>query len=818
MSELSRDNMESESCAGDVQRRLSQELALYRPRFLYLALFFAAYVLAAGFAQLLAIMPETGISLWPPGGLFMATLILTARWSWPWWVLAGLAAELAGNLLWFHNPLPVAVLIYAGNALEAMAGAWLVNRFCKRPARLETLQEVLALVVLGAGVAPVVSATVGSSTLALFGMQPFTRAWPLWWIGDATGVLIFAPLALVVLQGWQDVARFSTARVLEACILALIFLGISTLSLSGFLPFAYIIMPALLWAALRFELKGAVITLVLLALMTAVFTVTGLGQFAGDPESQKQKHVMLQLFLAISALSALIVAALSRQHQQALLTLQTANDDLERRVVERTETLRESEARMRLVQESTGVGTWDWNIATGEVRWSEQNYRLHGLDPAAGPPSYDDWRQAIHPDDRDRTDAAVLDAVSRRAGFDTEYRISVKGSVRWLVGRGHVLSDAAGRPERMMGVNVDITTRKGAEEQQSLLAREVDHRAKNALAVVQSLIRLTRAEDPAAFARALEGRIAALARAHTLLARERWAGGNLALLLAEELAAYRSTGQVVLTGPTVALKADAVQPLSMSLHELATNAAKYGALSIPDGRVEIDWRVERGALILTWREVGGPRVAAPPQRTGFGAKLLDAAVRGQLGGEVNSTWRPSGLCCELRIAADRLQETPLPAKPAPPPATARMTSTSACRRGLRVLLGEDETLLALDLANELRDLGCEVVGVAESVEDLQPYTDAAAARIDLAVLDVNLGGQASFPIADALLAQEIPVIFATGYGDLPRGHWAGNPQVVLLRKPVASADLAHAIASLFPPPREGEREDVELARDQGQAP
>jgi CheY-like chemotaxis protein len=116
-----------------------------------------------------------------------------------------------------------------------------------------------------------------------------------------------------------------------------------------------------------------------------------------------------------------------------------------------------------------------------------------------------------------------------------------------------------------------------------------------------------------------------------------------------------------------------------------------------------------------------------------------------------------------------------------------------------VLLGEDEALLALDLANELQDLGCAVVGVADTVGDLHPYTDSAAARIDLAVLDVNLGGEASLPIADALLAQDIPVIFVTGYSDLPRGHWAGNPRVVLLRKPVASADLAHAIAGLFPP-------------------
>src|SRR5262245_36875368 len=212
----------------------------HRPQFLYLGLFFAAYVAGAGFAQLLAIVPGTGISIWPPSGLFIATLAIASRSSWPWWLLAGCLAELLANALWFHSPLPAALLIYAGNALEAMLGAWLVNRACGRPVRLETLREVLAFIVLGAGVAPIASATVGSATLAWFGIlsQTFVSAWPLFWIGDATGVLIVAPLAVVVIQNWRSKARLSSARWMEAGALGLIFLGIAALSLSGYLPFA----------------------------------------------------------------------------------------------------------------------------------------------------------------------------------------------------------------------------------------------------------------------------------------------------------------------------------------------------------------------------------------------------------------------------------------------------------------------------------------------------------------------------------------------------------------------------------------------------
>ncbi|MBB4226613.1 integral membrane sensor domain MASE1 [Rhizobium mongolense] len=153
----------------------------YRPHPRHLCLFIVAYVLGCGFAQALAIVPGTGISIWSPSGLFIATLVLVPRQSWPWWVLAGCFAELLSNLLWFHSPLPAAFLIYVGNALEAVVGALLVNWALKRSIRLETLQEVLAFVVLCAGVAPLVSATVGSATLAWFGIfsQGFAGAWPL---------------------------------------------------------------------------------------------------------------------------------------------------------------------------------------------------------------------------------------------------------------------------------------------------------------------------------------------------------------------------------------------------------------------------------------------------------------------------------------------------------------------------------------------------------------------------------------------------------------------------------------------------------------
>jgi two-component sensor histidine kinase len=204
-----------------------------------------------------------------------------------------------------------------------------------------------------------------------------------------------------------------------------------------------------------------------------------------------------------------------------------------------------------------------------------------------------------------------------------------------------------------------VTDRTAAAERQELLMRELDHRAKNALAVVQAALRLTPKDDPSAYARAVEGRVAALARAHTLLARAQWTGADLRAMAEGELAPFLDTGasapgagpRAELDGPPLALKPGAAQALSMALHELATNATKHGALSASGGRVSLSWRVDRasGELRLRWVERGGPRVSAPPARRGFGSRVLDGTVRGQLGGAVSRAWEPAGLVCEVGV-------------------------------------------------------------------------------------------------------------------------------------------------------------------------
>jgi two-component sensor histidine kinase len=219
-------------------------------------------------------------------------------------------------------------------------------------------------------------------------------------------------------------------------------------------------------------------------------------------------------------------------------------------------------------------------------------------------------------------------------------------------------------PGRFAALFLNVTERKASQERQALLAREVDHRAKNALAVVMAALRLTRAETLPAYRAAVEGRVAALARAQTLLATESWSGAELQRLLEGELRPFVAEGQrLVLEGPAVQLQGRAVQPVAMAIHELATNATKHGALSVAGGGVAVRWSVDQAGttLALRWQEEGGPP-ARPPQRQGFGSRVLEATIRGQLGGSIALEWSAEGLACAmtLPLAGPVAEEAPIP--------------------------------------------------------------------------------------------------------------------------------------------------------------
>lgn len=308
----------------------------------------------------------------------------------------------------------------------------------------------------------------------------------------------------------------------------------------------------------------------------------------------------------------------------------------------------EAAGRLRATYENAPIGM---ALLDRELRFLAVNQRLcamDGLPPEAYPGR---TPEEVNPE------AAALTVPLMRMVLETgqpvedvELRLGEGSATRTFLCAYRPVRDAAGALLGATCAMLDITARKQAEEAERLLSREVDHRAKNALAVVRSLARLSLAEsrgNAEGLVEALEGRISAMARVHTVLARERWVGADLAELVENELEAY-GAGEAP-QGPRLRLTTESAQPLTMVLHELATNAAKYGALSVPGGHVSVRWSREAdGGVLLQWQEAGGPPPPAAPS-PGFGSRLIEANAGGPLDGEARFEWLPGGLRVTLRI-------------------------------------------------------------------------------------------------------------------------------------------------------------------------
>jgi len=450
--------------------------------------------------------------------------------------------------------------------------------------------------------------------------------------------------------------------------------------------------------------------------------------------------------------------------------LEQLNLLLEQRVAERTAELEASHARLlesqdqlRLATDAAEVGLWDVNNVTDTLYWPPRVKAMFGISADVAV-NMNDFHAGLHPDDREATSKAYAAACDpkKRALYDVEYRTIGKedGIVRWVAAKGRGIFDDDGKCVRVVGTAIDITKRKEADERQVLLAREVDHRARNALAVIQSIIRLTRAKSVDDYVAAIEGRIKALARAHTLLSDSRWEGADLATLVGEELDPYRTGDRVTIEGPDIALQPSTAQGLALALHELATNAAKHGALSSTNGRVGLNWQLRPESLVLSWQESGGPAIAQPSAQS-FGLRVIRASVEQQLNGEAVFDWDRKGLRCNLSIPRRDMMKARVF------PGARNVAELHGPAGGLkvagkpRVLLVEDEALVAMMIQECLVDFGYQVIGPVCTASDA--VTKAKDAYFEAAVLDINLGDGAVYPIADILTARGVPFVFVTGY-------------------------------------------------------
>jgi PAS domain S-box-containing protein len=266
------------------------------------------------------------------------------------------------------------------------------------------------------------------------------------------------------------------------------------------------------------------------------------------------------------------------------------------------------------------------------------------------------WRALVHPDDLPAVDAVWREALTTGEPYLVEFRgLRMDGAYVWMRSQAYAARDDSGAITGWYGLSENIDARKEAERDREMLLREVDHRARNILSVLQGIVTLMPKNDPETFAANFRARLQALAGAHNLLAQGRWHGVELRALLEEELQPF-GLERMHLVGDALLIRSERVQHLSMIFHELTTNSTKYGCLSRPEGRLRVEWRaVDDMRVLIEWTESGGPPVK-PPARQGFGSTLIRTIAAKRAGESVMQDWRPEGLCCALVLSDLRAEQ------------------------------------------------------------------------------------------------------------------------------------------------------------------
>ena len=365
------------------------------------------------------------------------------------------------------------------------------------------------------------------------------------------------------------------------------------------------------------------------------------------------------------------------------------------------------------------------------------------------------------------------------------------------------LHDRSGKVIGASKVGRDITDRKRAEKLQRVLTEELSHRVKNTLATVQAIASqsLMRAKSSGDFVSGFAGRLQALANAHTLLTRTQMQGADVMALVGEQVLIGAANGdKISCSGPSLMLDPQTAVHLALVLHELATNARKYGSLSVPSGRLSVTWEMRSNggcSLLLSWKESDGPEVSAP-RTHGFGRALIDQTVRSH-GGRTSVHYRRDGLRWEIELplpAQPQADLSPATASPRLPPApSSRATPVQRGLHGKRILLIEDEPLVSMELEGELAAAGCGVIGPAATLEHARTLVEEG--KYDAALVDVNLKGQPVDELAALLTEKNCPFAFVTGYGRdaLPEAFRG----VAVLAKPFSSAQLLATAEGLLHP-------------------
>lgn len=416
------------------------------------------YVAAAKLGLELSVARGVVTPVWAPTGIAIAALFLFGRNLWPAVALGALVANVTSDA-----SLAVAAAIAVGNTLEALVGSELLRRVGVRPA-LDRVRDVIALIVLAALAAPVVAATNGVTALLIAGdveSSSYGSEWLLWWVGDAMGALIVAPLILV--WSTNPLRRIHGWHLVEAAVLVTVLAGISAIVfLAGYWRYPHLIFPILIWATLRFRQPGAVTGSFLVTAIAVAGAVDGSIPLADRSDTEIVQ--ILEGLLGGVAVSLLILGAVLEERVRAL------------------EHVAEAVAGFNEAQQVAHVGSWDWNIADDKVSWSDELFRMFGLEPQSQDVTYESYVERVHPDDRDLVRETVARAYEEGEPFLFDQRIVLPdGGVRWVQSRGRVVTDDAGTPVRMVGTSEDVTERKRLDALRDTILASVSHELRTPL-------------------------------------------------------------------------------------------------------------------------------------------------------------------------------------------------------------------------------------------------------------------------------------------------------------------------------------------------
>lgn len=498
-----------------------------------------------------------------------------------------------------------------------------------------------------------------------------------------------------------------------------------------------------------------------------------------------------------------------RDEEQARLDLAAANRSLEARIEARTADLAAAARQMRLVADAVPAAI---AFVDASERYAFVNAGHRALWPRSGDHVVGSPVVEVVGDLVYRRIGAQIAAALRGEERAFEFDLPGEGGTapRTLQATYVPNLRTDGTPDGFFALLMDITARKADEERLRLLIGELDHRVRNTLAMILAMITHTeqRPGTKEAFVRDLRERIRALARTQALLTQSRWTGADLKTLVEQELTPHGAAGErFEAQGPDLVLAPKPALSIGLLLHELATNAAKHGALSAPQGRVQVRWRlVGSGAeafVEIEWREVGGPPVE-PPTRKGFGSDLIERAIAYELGAQTAIAFPESGVVCRLRIptarALVRSIEPPCPAAQAEP-------ASAPARRAGAILVVEDDAFIAFDTLDALRALGHSVIGPCARVAEALALVEREAPAF--ALLDVNLGAETRFPVAERLSAMGIPFALITGYDAVAIP--AAYEEAPLLQKPATHEEIGALVARFVTPRAAPPRADAGAA-------